>query len=77
MQATLEAIRLPTIEETPLAIVVSETKETIASELLISSDEADKECIAPLMSSYLCDDEDDDALVKTTSVIDVQSMDIT
>lgn len=29
------------------------------------------------MSSYLCDDEDDDALVKATSMIYAQSMDIT
>jgi hypothetical protein len=37
-----EAIRLPTIEETPLAMVVSELKETAALEHFISSEEETK-----------------------------------
>jgi hypothetical protein len=52
MQVTPEAMRLPTIEETPLAMVISNMKETTASDLLINNKEEDEVCIAPLMSSF-------------------------
>jgi hypothetical protein len=61
----------------PLEIVVSEIKETVASELLICNKEEDEECIAPLMSSFFSsDDEDDDASVQATAAIVAQTMDI-
>jgi hypothetical protein len=70
-------MRFPTIEETLLAIVVSEIKEIVSSELLISSEEEEEECIAPLMSSFFSDDEeDDDASVEATATIDAPKVEI-
>jgi hypothetical protein len=73
-----EAMMLPTIEETPLATVVSETKETAASELLISSDKEDEEHIAPLMSLFFFDDEEAvDAPAEATAAINTPTMETT
>lgn len=78
MQVTPEAMRLPTIEETPLAMVISKMKETIASDLLINNKEEDEVRIAPLMSSFFFDDDEGDhAPVEATTAIDTPTMETT
>jgi hypothetical protein len=61
---------LTTIEETPLAIVVSKIKETVALKLLLSSKEENKERIAPVMSLFFSnDDEYDNEQTKATATM--------
>lgn len=60
-----------------LAIIVSEIKETAASELLISNEDQDEECIAPLMSLFFSyDDEDDDGPAEATAAINTPIVEI-
>jgi hypothetical protein len=60
-----------------LAIIVSEIKETAASELLISNEDQDEEYIAPLMSSFFSyDDEDDDGSAEATAAINTPTVEI-
>lgn len=75
MQVTPEVMRLPTIEETPLAMAISNMKETTASDLLINNEEEDEVRIAPLMSSFFFDDDEGDhAPVEATAAIDTPTM---
>jgi hypothetical protein len=54
-----EVVELPILEETPLASIAYDTKESLTSEFFLSSVKED-ERLTPVMSVFFVDDEDDD-----------------
>jgi hypothetical protein len=77
LHATPKTVELPIIEEFPLVDKALESQGATTSDLCLSSEEEDKEHIAPVMSLFFYDDdEDDDAKAKDTAATAMATKDI-